>query len=544
MEVEGSQPVSTAVAEPVLLRAANVSKVYGRARVLKSVTLEVASGEICGLVGQNGAGKSTLIKVLAGLVEPEDGADVTVGGQPLAFGDPRASYSMGLRFVHQRLGLVPQFTATENIGVGTGFVRRLGQISWSGQDKKVQGLIDRVGMPVDIHRPVGELKAVERTAVAIARALDETSGAVRLLILDEPTSALPGREVEHLFAVLRGLSASGIGIVYVSHRLGEITSLCGAVTVIRDGQVVANLSGSGIERSSLIEHMLGEDASIMRRETTEASDAATDVATDPPGVVARASSAITQPVLRVVGLHSGTLQGVDIDLYPGEIVGVAGLNGSGREDVLRAVGSVGGAGSKEMWVDGELVAKPNPSLLRALGVVLVLGNRDGRTGIGGFTAAENLFLEGRHRVGQSRVVHPRVERSAALGYMEEFDVRPRNPDLRFTEFSGGNQQKLMLAKWLSVASPKVAVVDEPTLGVDVGSREVIFRIVRRYAQQGLAVLVASSDLDDLIAMCSRTIVLGGGSIIGEVDRSEMNERVITAVMTKRELLDEAKTGGS
>lgn len=487
----------------------HVSKLFAGQRALDDVNLTLVVGQVHALVGQNGSGKSTLIKILAGYHQPDGPAAVLVGGKPLPFGDPRASRQAGLRFVHQNLGLIDQLSAVENTALTNGYARRAGpRIDWPRQVRHTEELLARIGVRLDVLAPVGSLRAVERAALAIARAIDDTAGQIRLLVLDEPTAALPASEVAQLFRLVREIRAQRIAVLYVSHRLPEVLELADRISVLRDGALTATVDPSAVDRSTLVQLIAGRAVSAPQRG---------DAANRHP--VPRSAAATA---LRVRGLRASGLSPTNLDIERTEVVGLAGLLGSGREVVPYALFGAEAARFDILAVGGTRLTRNSPRTTIRAGLALVPGNRQRGSGIAQMTMRENLTLPTLHRFSWWGGVHGARERAGVLEWVERLDIRPAAPEQLFAHFSGGNQQKILLAKWLH-ARPQVLMLDEPTAGVDVAARAAIHAIVRESARDGIAFLISSADFEDFEAMCDRVIVFSRGRVIGELRGEEIRE---------------------
>ncbi len=501
-----------------------LSKTFPGQRALIDVDMDVRPGEIHALLGQNGSGKSTLIKILAGIYTPDPGGIVRVCGKGLPFGSPRDSRRMGLQFVHQSLGIIEELTAVENIALGFGYVREARTfINWPAQRRKTRRLLGKLSIDFDINCPVSQLKPVERSAIAIARALDDDDGAARVLVLDEPTAALPPHEVEALFALVRQARRDGTSVIYVSHRLNEIFQLAERTTVLRDGVSQGTVNVGDIDHETLVRMIVGEDNPVAHE--TGAPLVATP---------SRAASAVAghehRPALRVRALSAQLLQGVDFDVEVGEVLGFAGLSGSGREELAGAL-----VGEKASRVElenarGTRRKNPTPRQAKDLGVVLVLPNRAAGAAIMEFTMRENISLPSLARDSRHGVLNRSTEEEHATRWIGGLDIRPRDPDRLYALLSGGNQQKVVFAKWLSFA-PEVMVLEDPTSGVDVGARQAIYDLIKHQARAGVSFIVCSSDTDDLLAICDRVIVLQEGHVVDELVGANIEEgRVLTAMV--------------
>jgi ribose transport system ATP-binding protein len=493
------------------LEVGGVDMSFGPQQVLHDVGLHVRAGEVHALVGHNGSGKSTMIKVLAGIHTPEPGAVVRVHGRPIPPSDPQAAYDAGLRFVHQDLGLVDSLDAVDNVLFGATYPRRrFRRIDWRAARSAVAALVDELGYRLDVRSPVARLSLADRTGVALARALYEPRGRARVVLFDETTAALPARGVDRLFDAIRRLVARGLGVVYISHRLEEIFRIADRVTVLRDGRVVAVESVAALSERRLIELMVGRglDRSNGRRAATSSR----------------------QAILRVRGLRSRRIRRADLDVHEGEIVGVAGLDGSGREDLAPALfGSIPRRG--DVSVRRVPVPAGRPDLAIRFGIGLLPSDRLRNGLFHRMTVRENLTMPDMPVVFGRGPLDRRREAAIAVDWLERLDVRPRRPEVPVAALSGGNQQKLLLARWLRL-KPQVLVLDEPTQGVDVGAVDRIYAMVRSSADEGTSVVVCSSDADELALLCDRVVVFGAGEVRDELAGEELNRHAIdTAVLS-------------
>lgn len=476
-----------------MLRIEHLSKTFPGQVALEDVGLEVAAGEVHALVGQNGSGKSTLIKVLAGYHQPDAGAgQAWVDGVPLALGDGQAAAAAGIRFVHQDLGLVGSISAVENIALTTGYLTGFGRhIRWRDEVKRTREALAGMGLTdIDVKAPVSVLPPSQRTAVAIARALVGWENGAKLLVLDEPTATLPGNDVQHLFGVIHRLKQRGVSILYVSHHLDEVFELADQVTVLRDGQRVATVPVRELNHLALVELIVGHHI-----ESTTATVAVGG----------------GEPVLTVKGLHGGTLKGIDFDVCPGEIVGVAGITGSGREHVLPLIAGQIPRDGGDVVLDGQVIANYQPRQAIDAGVALVPAERAVRGTIGPMNVRENLSISdlGRHFVrGRLR---RRAEVAETKHWIQRLSIKTSSTESAIGALSGGNQQKVMFGKALRL-SPKLLLLDEPTQGIDIGAKDQIHRLIDDAAAEGMATLVASTDTDELVRLCHRVIVLTDGHI--------------------------------
>jgi ribose transport system ATP-binding protein len=476
-----------------------MSKAFPGTLALDSVDFDVAEGEVHALVGQNGSGKSTLIKVLAGFHNAEAGATVEVDGAPVKLGDGPASHAAGFRFVHQDLALVQDLSVLENLAFGRGFQRGFaGRIRWKDERESAQALVESLGYDFDVREPVATLAAAEKTGVAIARALQDAEGA-RVLVLDEPTATLPTSEVEILFAAIRRVQARGLGVVYVSHRLDEVFEIAQRVTVLRDGRRVGTWETKAIDENQLIERMTG-------------------------GVPLKAGKAATTTLgesrLEVSDVGGETLRNLTFSVRAGEVVGIAGLTGSGRDEILPLLFGAAPRHGR-ITVDGTEVPASDPHAAKDAGLALVPSDRHRQGGILLMSLQENVTLTdlGRHTSG-GRLSRAK-ERAEVEDWLVKLDVRPPVAEAALDSLSGGNQQKIVLAKWLRTG-PRVLLLDEPTQGVDVGAKASIHALVRRAADEGAAVVIASSDDEEIEDTCDRVLVLRDGVLAGELAGGEVS----------------------
>jgi ABC-type sugar transport system ATPase subunit len=486
------------------LRLENVSKTFSGRTVLRRVDIEVRPGEVHGLVGQNGSGKSTLIKVLAGYHAPDPGSQAWLDGKMFELGTVPVEHGLDIHFVHQELALVLQLNAMDNVALGGGYTkRRAGLIDWKQQADLTRRAMAQFGMPIDIDIPLARLAPVERTAVAIVRALagwEERSG---VLVLDEPTASLPASEVDRLHSIVREVSQQGAGVIYVSHRLDDIVAVADRISVLRDGDLVGTYEAAEVDTSQLASLMVGHRVEQKRSR----------------GFRPDRTSA---PVLTARGLAGRWLEDVDLSVWPGEIVGVAGVLGSGREELPYILASAYFAPvSGQVTIGGEVLPPASTRTAQRIGVGFVPADRLREAVVAPFTMRENLTIERVDQLATVGVVHPDEERKLVSHWIDKINVVPPDPERPLPKFSGGNQQKVILARVLSLA-PKVLILAEPTAGVDIGAREAVYDVIRaEVAERSLAVVIASSDIQDLIALCDRVLVLRGGRIFRELEGNQV-----------------------
>jgi len=485
-----------------LLRIQGLSKTFPGLKALDGVSLEVRPGEVVAVLGHNGSGKSTLVKILAGVHRADPGSVVEVrdaAGELVA--GPAARE--GLHFIHQDLGLADILTTVENLGLGrSARGRALAPIRGAAERRRAQQLIARFGVSFDVTVPVAKLSPAQRTIVAIARALDGWTRPDNVLLLDEPTAALHGDEVQVLFEAIRRVAASGAGVVFISHRLDEVLELADRVVVLRDGRVVAEQATSTLDHDTMVTLIAG-------REITETA-----------GTRQQGSG---EPVLTVTGINGAEISDFSLNLRAGEIVGVGGILGSGREQLAPMLFGARHRSGGRVEVDGaELIPDDVPAAIES-GLAYVPADRRRHGVVADMSVRENLTLPLMRPLRRSfGRLDRRTERAQTRSWMRTVGLRPPHPEQPLKLFSGGNQQKVVLAKWLRVR-PRVLLLDEPTQGVDVGAKAAIYELVLTARQEGMGVLVCSSDTKELVSLCDRVLVLKDGRVVSEIPRQALTE---------------------
>jgi len=500
-----------------VVEARKLTKRFPGQVALDAVDLAVMPGEIHGLVGENGSGKSTLIKCLAGY-HAIDGGAIVVGGEEVAGHSPTRAHELGLRFIHQDPAIFPSLTVAENLALGTRFASSGGRtVRWGAERRAARTALAALELPIDPDARTGDLPQAQRTMVAVARALQPARGGgeARLLVLDEPTASLPEHEVEAIFDVVRSVAARGVGIVYVSHRIEELFALTERITVLRDGRLVTTTATRELDEPRLVRLIVGDTL----KETF------TERAGPPPDGPER---------LRVEGLRGNRLDGVDLTVRAGEVVGIAGLLGSGRSELARSIFGEQRPRAGRIALDGEEVRFRTPQDAIGAGVALVPEDRRGQSAFAGLTLRENLSIADLAPLTRGGSVAAAAERRETARLIEEFDVRPRMPEKPFGLFSGGNQQKAVLARWMRL-SPRVMILDEPTQGIDVNAKAEVFALIRRLSAEGVATLFVSSDFAELEHVCHRVLVLRGGRVAAELTGEQMTSQRIVELA----FLDEA-----
>ena len=500
------------------LEAIGVSKTFGGQRALDSVDLVIGRGEVHGLLGQNGSGKSTLIKILAGFHSPDPGGRLLIDGNEIALPlPPGQSRALGISFVHQHLGLIPSLTVLENLLLGRLASSRSVALSWRGLAAEARALFARYDLALDPMTPVSRLSAVERALLAIVRAVAEVRGAghdgAGVLVLDEPTPFLPRRDVERLFALIRGIAGNGASVLFVSHDIDEVREITDRATVLRDGRVAGTLLTRSTSRDEVIEMIVG------RR------------------LAAFAPTAVREAAPARVGvreLSGDGMRDLSLDIARGEIVGVTGLLGSGFEEIPYLLYGAREAVSGEVTLDGATrrLDSASPSRSVQQGIVLIPGDRASQAVIGTLPITDNVTMPALGAIFHAWALGRRRMARHASELCAKFDVTPNRPALPLSALSGGNAQKVVLAKWLQT-SPRLILLDEPTQGVDVGARLHVFAALREAAARGSCVLCSSSDYEQLAMLCDRVLILADGRVVSELagaalSKQEIAERCLMA----------------
>jgi rhamnose transport system ATP-binding protein len=496
--------------QDVLLKLSGVTKSFGAVRALKGVSFELHPGEVHALLGENGAGKSTLIKVITGAHTP-DGGLLEVGGKAVEKLTPERARALGVACIYQQPALFPELSVSENVGLRLEKPGAFQRVDWNARRRNAAALLKRIGAAIDPDAAVKSLSMPEQQLVEIACALG--SGA-RTVIMDEPTASLTRSEQELLFGVVRELSASGAGVIYISHRLEEIFALADRVTVLRDGESIATRpvrDADGqmqLSEEELIRLMVGRQVAAIYppREGT-------------PGA--------TVLQLDSVGCAASGVSGISLSVRAGEILGLAGLVGAGRTELARILFGLTPADSGRIRIEGHEVRIASPRQALELGVAYVPEDRRRHGVILQMAIAENMTMAVHPRLFPGGVLRFGAERALALEYMESLGIKAYGPEAPGGSLSGGNQQKVALARWLAT-KPRLLILDEPTQGVDVGAKSEIHRIIRSLAAEGLAVLMISSDLPEILGMSDRIAVLRGGRLVQTLAGAEASADAVMA----------------
>jgi rhamnose transport system ATP-binding protein len=485
-----------------LLRLEHVGKSFGGVPALTDVSLDLRPGEVHALVGENGAGKSTLIRVVAGAHRPDSGT-VELAGREVTLRDPRQARALGIAVIHQQPALFPDLTVAENIALGReggGLWRRIDR---ARRRREAADLVERLGAPIDADAPVSGLRMAEQQLVEIARAVGAEA---RVVVMDEPTAALSEREVERLLGIVRDLRGRGASVLYVSHRLDEVFALADRITVLRDGRVVVTRDVAGLGREELIRLMVGRDPGALFEKA--------DVPRGEPGLELRGLSC------RATGVRD-----VTFTVHRGEIFALAGLVGAGRTELARTVFGLTPSDGGDMLVGGSPARTSTPEDARRHGIAYVPEDRRRYGVVPEMSVAANSSLAVLRDLSRAGFVDLGGERRLAEGFVKALSIKTASVDAPVANLSGGNQQKVALARALAT-KPRVLILDEPTQGIDVGAKAEVHRLMGQLASEGMAILMISSDLPEVIGLADRVGVMRGGRVVGVLDRSRATPEAV------------------
>jgi ABC-type sugar transport system ATPase subunit len=494
------------MSHPIELRGA--TKSFAGVTVLNNVSFDMRPGEVHALLGENGAGKSTLIKIMSGLYQPDSG-EILVNGNRMKFATPREAHAAGVATVHQELLLFPELTVAENVFLGQAPKTKWGTLDWAAMRRRTRELLDSLDSPeLDIDAKVGSLSVANRQRVEIARALSQDA---RVVIMDEPTAALAEADVQRLMDIVRTLKKRGVAIVYVSHRMPEIFALADRVTVLRDGNHVDTSDIGEVDEAKLVSMMVGRSIDRLY-----------------PKKQGESGASLLE--LKSVS-YRNVVRDISLDLKRGEILGIAGLVGSGRTELALTIFGITPATSGEILIDGKPVKITSPEAARDLGIAYVPEDRGSQGLIRSQTIAENVALANLRHMTRGFIVEAAKVREAAENAIRRFGIRARGPEQIVRQLSGGNQQKVVLGKWLHT-NPRILIMDEPTRGIDVGAKAEIHQLMRKLAGDGMAILMISSELPEVLGMSDRVLVMNTGRIVASFDRDEVTPEAVGTAMTQ------------
>lgn len=482
-----------------------ITKRFPGVVALEDVDFELEKGEVHVLLGENGAGKSTLVKMLSGAYRPDEG-EILLDGEPASISSATDAQELGISTIYQEFNLVPQLTVAENVFLGRQ-PRRFGIVDRRKMREEARKLLERMKVRVDSEALISDLGVAQRQMVEIAKALSLNA---RILIMDEPTASLSGQEVERLFEIVRGLKQEEVAMIFISHHLEEVAEIGDRVTVLRDGKVVDRVPAS-TEHSELVRMMVGRsvEAQFPRRRPE-----------------------IGEILLEVKNLtREGVLEDVSFSLRAGEVVGMAGIVGAGRTELARAIFGADPVDSGEVWVEERRMERGDPREAKRRGMGLVTEDRQGQGIVPPLSVTENLGLASLERNTSAGLVNRREQRKQAEKIIEDLNIRTPGPEQEIRYLSGGNQQKVVIGKWL-LADSRVLILDEPTRGIDVGAKVEIYELMNELTENGAGILMISSDLPEVLGMSDRILVMSGGRITGELSAEEANGENVMELATR------------
>jgi rhamnose transport system ATP-binding protein len=490
---------------PILLRASNIDKSYAGVHALRNTSLELRAGEVHALIGENGAGKSTLIKIITGAVEPDRG-ELQLEGKVIAQNSPRVAKQLGIAAIYQQPALFPELSVAENIAIGLEERSIFGRVDWRARKERAARLLARIGAAIDPNKEAGDLTMPEQQLVEIARAL---GAAAKVLIMDEPTASLSESDTQNLFAVIRQLRNEGVGIIYISHRLEELPLIADRVTVLRDGQTIDTCEMSAVTRQQLIQLMVGRELSA---------------------VFPKQTVTIGDPVLelRELGCAESGIHDISLSVRAGEIVGLAGLVGGGRTELARTIFGLTLADRGQILLRGKPLKIASAAQAIHSGLAYVPEDRRRHGVILDMALSANVTLASLDRFSRFGALDVRREKEIARDYTRRLGIKTPTIFAPVTTLSGGNQQKVALSRWL-ITKPSLLILDEPTQGIDVGAKSEVHALMTELASQGVAILMISSELPEILGMSDRIAVMRGGTIVATFDRAETTQEKILAL---------------
>jgi ribose transport system ATP-binding protein len=490
-----------------ILHMEAIHKSFSGVTVLRNINLSLSKGEVHALMGENGAGKSTLMKIMAGIYRPDSGK-IVYQNEEVSWHNPMEARDRGISVIHQEISLSPNLTIGENILMGTVFPKnKFGLVKWEAIYEKAAAVLKSIGSDLDPRTQVSSLSVAQQQIVEIARALSFNS---EVLIMDEPTASLTDKEIDKLFVIIEDLKKKGVAIVYISHRMDEIFKISDRITVLRDGQWISSCPINETNPDLLVKQMVGRELTdlFQRKRTTNHT------------VTAKI------PVLELTNVSDkNVVKNVSLQIYPGEIVGLAGLVGAGRTELFRTIFGVNKLMGGQIFLEGKPVSIKSPIDAIQYGIAHVPESRKEQGLFPNLSVKENIVMNQMHKYRKAKVLqHSRMNEESDK-YMKELGVKAASPEQNVMGLSGGNQQKVVIARWLSIG-PKVLLLDEPTRGVDVGAKTEIHKIICELAEKGLAVLMVSSELPEILAVSDRILVMHEGHIRAELNREEATQENI------------------
>lgn len=495
--------------EKNILKVENISKTFPGTKALKDVSLELAEGEVHAIIGENGAGKSTLMNILSGVLQADYGGKIFFDGKEIKFNSPREAQEKGIGFVHQELSLCPHISVAENIYMGRTPKDKLGIINFKKLYQKTSEILDLFDSDIEADAIVRNLNVADRQIVEIGKALSLNC---KVLILDEPTSSLNNVESENLFKIIKNIKQKNIGVLYISHRLKEIYKVCDRVTILRDGIRIDSLDVEKTNPEILIEKMVGRSISNFYPEK---------------------SKLIKDVIMSVNKLNKkGVFKDINFYLKKGEILGFSGLMGAGRTEVARAICGIDTFDEGEVFIEGKRVKINDYNSAIKLGLGYITEDRKNQGLFLKMSVRENISAASLEKVTRNMLIRKSTEYVNGKKFIKKLNIKVSDIEQKMNSLSGGNQQKVLFAKWLNI-DPKIIIMDEPTRGIDVGAKAEMHRMIRELAESGIGVIVISSELPEIIGMSDRVIVMHEGKITGEVSNSDITEKNIMMLASKK-----------
>lgn len=482
-----------------------IKKAFGKNRVLEGVDFDLLPGEVHALMGENGAGKSTLMNILTGLHEKDSGT-ITIDGQELTYHNPKEAEREGVSFIHQEMITWPELSVIENIFMGKEQSNKLGFLDNKAMKKKANQALEELGVSIPLNKRMGSLSVGQQQLIEIAKTLLND---VKVLIMDEPTAALTDTEIQMLFQIINRLKAEGVSIVYISHRMEEIFQICDRITVMRDGKSIATHNISETNDRQIVKEMVGRDIDNFYPNEDNRTD---DV------------------LLEVKNLNNKNIKDISFKLHSGEILGFSGLMGAGRTEIMRAIFGLDPLDSGEIFIDGELVNLDNPHTAISHGVGFLTESRKEEGLILDFSVKDNISMTAFEEFSKKGVIDTKVENQFVDLLIDRLTVKTSSRDLPVRFLSGGNQQKVVMAKWIGAGS-RILILDEPTRGVDVGAKKEIYNLMMELTKRGVGILMVSSDLPEVMEISNRVCVVHEARIAGEVTGDDINEEKIMTLAT-------------
>ena len=485
-----------------MIEMTGITKAFSGNVVLRDVEFSLADGEIHALMGENGAGKSTMMKILTGIYT-RDAGEVKVDGVPVNFQSPKEAENLGIAVIHQELNILPHLSVAENLFLGKEkTIGRTGILKTRQMNKEATDILAKLGLHIDVRQPAGTLSVGKQQIIEIAKAINSNA---KYIVMDEPTAALTDREIETLFVTIRELKAKGISFVYISHRMEEIFAICDRITILRDGEYVGVREIAKTTFDEIVQMMVG-------RELGERFPSR--------------KCAIGEVQLEVKNLsNKGTFEDINFSVRKGEVLAVAGLMGAGRTEVAQTIFGYRSKSSGEVLINGEKVSITNPIQAMKHGIAFVTEDRKTEGLVLDFSIKDNMMLTSLQNISKAGVIQKKKEDEETAKYIEQLKVRCAGAEQSVGSLSGGNQQKVVIAKWLST-SPDVLILDEPTRGVDIGAKKEIYTIINQLAEQGVAILMISSELPEVIGMADRVLVMHEGKQTAILSKGQLTQETI------------------